>query len=81
MIISYEKKRTLKLFFMVALTAVYFRNIKQHLQASLFHIGRVQEWDAGTDAQAQGMVSVWRNPQDCEAESAWLSSGQGKCSC
>lgn len=79
--ISYEKKRTLKLFFMVTLTAVCSRNIKQHLQAPLFHTGRVQEWAAGTDARAQGMVSVWSVPQDCEAESARLSSGQGQCSC
>lgn len=45
----------------------------------IFHTGRVQGGDAGTGPHAQGMVSVQRNLQNCEAESAQLSSEQCWC--
>lgn len=76
------EKRTLKSVLHGHLNYSLFQDYEAAANKHLyFHTGGVQEWDAGTQPHAQGVVSVQRNPQDCEAESAQFSSEQGKCLC
>lgn len=79
----WEKKKELLTCFYCQVNHSLFQECEAAAEEQwVFHTGRVQGWDAGTaDPHAQGMMSVQRNLQDCEAESAQLSSEQCWCLC